>query len=641
MRKLKKKILALVLGMGIVLTEPGVTLLGNSVVGAESETEEIQQAEFTFDEKTGCLTFFGEGAIIGNPEEASNDAGMKYMDIGEWKKSVDMHEVKSVVIQEGVTEIGESAFSYMINAKKVTIAGSVKKIGVGAFGDCDNLTEVIIEDGSDDSVTEIGNSAFADCMNLRKISLGKNVGVLGERFLGTAQALEEIAVSKDNPYLQLKDHILYSADGTQLYICPRTGAEVITIADGTKVIRQLAFAGVPVKKVTIAASVEVLEAGAFQGCEKLTKVTFSEGSKCLRTEEYYRYFGDEVEECYTAFGDCSKLKKITFGSQFETLSENTFSGCSSLEQISLGKNFTGFVKLDGTTATTTMNQTGLKALKKIVVAKANENFCSEKGVLYTKAKDMLCMYPNGKKATAYTVADNVNTIGESAFIGNEILQKVVLGKKTKEIQDYAFCNNKKLTSIDMKTKVTRIGERAFEGCDKLSDVKWSKKVQYVGDYAFWGCKKLKSIILNKNAEAIVRRGAFQACKNVTEVVWPKSFKKLGAFAFAGCKKITGATITGENLRILSSTFSGCESLKKVTLSSGITEIGQYAFYGCADLKKLEVPATVTVIGGRALGYKRAEKTFDDVKVKNFVIYGKRGSAAQTYAERYKMKFVAK
>lgn len=638
MRRIAKRMLACVFGIGLLLTGWGAVDYGRNMVVLASEPEEVEQAEFSFDKTTGCLTFFGKGAIVGNLEEASNEAGMKYMDIGEWKKRVDVYKVKTVVIQDGVTEIGEGVFSYMINAKKVTIAGTVKKIGGGAFGGCSKLSEVIFEDGSADSVTEIGVAAFADCVNLKKISLGKNVGILGERFLGTAEALKEIEVSDDNPYLQLKDSMLYSADGTQLYISPRVKKKQIKIADGTKVIRQLAFAGVPVEKITIAASVEVLEAGAFQNCAKLKKVSFAQGSKCLRTEEYYRYFGDEVEEHYIVFGDCSKLKEVVFKSRFENLSENTFLGCGSLQKISFGRNFKGFVKRDGITPTTAMNQTGLKELKQITVAKANEKFCTEKGVLYTRSKNMLCMYPNARKAKNYTVADGVEIIGESAFCGNATLQKIVLGNRVKEIQDYAFCYNTALTSVAMGRVLTKIGERAFMDCRKLSDVTWSKKVKYVGDYAFWDCKSLKTIILNKNAKASICRGAFQGCKNVTRVVWPKSFQRLGAHAFAGCKSITNAVIAGENLKIRTSTFFGCKSLKAVSLSQGVTQIGQYAFYGCASLEKIVIPETVTVIDGMALGYKRSENSFDDVKIKKFTICGKKDSAAQAYAVRNKIRF---
>lgn len=440
-------------------------------------------------------------------------------------------------------------------------------------------------------------------------------------------------VSEENPYLECKDGVLYSKDGANLYLCTRTKVDRRIIAEGTKTVRQLAFAGVPLKKVRIAASVEVLEAGAFQDCNTLKKVVFATDSACRRTEEYYRYFGDEVEEWYTAFGGCRSLKEVSFGNRLETLSENTFMNCSSLTKLSLGKNFRGVIKRDGVTSATSLSQMGMTSFKKVTVVKKNKKFCTEKGVLYTKKKDMLCMYPMGKTAKKYVVAECVKIIGQSAFEGNKRLELVVLGSKTKQIQEYAFYNNTALTSVDMGKKTVTIGERAFAYCTKLSDVRWSEKLQNVGDYAFCGCRKMKRIVFDKTCAAVAGRGAFQGCHSVTAVVWPKKFTKLGAFSFGGCKKITSAVIKGKKMTIPVNAFIGCTKLKNVTIGAGVQKIGKYAFYGCASLKRIKIPSSVTEIGGKAFGYKRAKIIWKDTKVKNLVIVAAKGSAAYRYARK--------
>ena len=61
-----------------------------------------------------------------------------------------------VVIPEGVTAIGYSAFSNRTGLTSVTIPDSVKEIGHFAFSNCTGLTSVTIPDG----VKEIGGSAF-------------------------------------------------------------------------------------------------------------------------------------------------------------------------------------------------------------------------------------------------------------------------------------------------------------------------------------------------------------------------------------------------------------------------------------------------------------------------------------------------
>lgn len=64
-----------------------------------------------------------------------------------------------VIIPDGVTTIGENAFSYCENLKKVTIPNTVTSIGNYAFKECRKLKSITIPN----SVTSIGNFAFYRC----------------------------------------------------------------------------------------------------------------------------------------------------------------------------------------------------------------------------------------------------------------------------------------------------------------------------------------------------------------------------------------------------------------------------------------------------------------------------------------------
>jgi hypothetical protein len=52
--------------------------------------------------------------------------------------------IKSVIIEDGVTTIGDSAFIYCAGLTSITIPNSVTTIQVGAFENCENLTDVTI-----------------------------------------------------------------------------------------------------------------------------------------------------------------------------------------------------------------------------------------------------------------------------------------------------------------------------------------------------------------------------------------------------------------------------------------------------------------------------------------------------------------
>ena len=83
--------------------------------------------------------------------------------------------VKKIVIEDGVTSIGELAFYKCSSLTNITIPGNVESIGESAFYSCDNLMDVTLQDG----VKSIGNAAFILCNNLTNIVLPNSVTSIG------------------------------------------------------------------------------------------------------------------------------------------------------------------------------------------------------------------------------------------------------------------------------------------------------------------------------------------------------------------------------------------------------------------------------------------------------------------------------
>ncbi|MBE6426659.1 MAG: leucine-rich repeat domain-containing protein, partial [Planctomycetaceae bacterium] len=97
-------------------------------------------------------------------------------------------------IPDGVTSIGNKAFSRCWRLTSVTIPDSVTSIGKDAFSHCWSLTSVTIGD----SVTSIGGDPFAEC-----------------------DQLTEIRVSAGNTHFKSEDGILFTADGKTLIQFPK------------------------------------------------------------------------------------------------------------------------------------------------------------------------------------------------------------------------------------------------------------------------------------------------------------------------------------------------------------------------------------------------------------------------------------
>ena len=90
-----------------------------------------------------------------------------------------------IELPEGITEIGDSAFSSCSALEKITIPSSVKTIGPFAFGGCKALKTIDIPEG----VTEIKRGTFYDCVQLQTITIPSSVETIDEKALTSAETI--------------------------------------------------------------------------------------------------------------------------------------------------------------------------------------------------------------------------------------------------------------------------------------------------------------------------------------------------------------------------------------------------------------------------------------------------------------------
>ena len=108
----------------------------------------------------GTLTISGTGAM--KDYNAAENLSPAYMN----------SDVKKVVIEDGVTSIGELAFFKCSSLTNITIPDSVTCIEYAAFHGCSSLSSITIPN----SVTSIGIYAFVICSSLTSIKIGRAVG---------------------------------------------------------------------------------------------------------------------------------------------------------------------------------------------------------------------------------------------------------------------------------------------------------------------------------------------------------------------------------------------------------------------------------------------------------------------------------
>ena len=120
--------------------------------------------EWQFYEDAGVVNITGNGVI----ENLIKDSGYGAISEERW--------MKKVIIEEGISGIGDFAFFDSDFVESVEIPDSVTSIGNYAFYNCESLKDVTIPD----SVTSIGNYAFYGCESLKSIALPESLKNIGE-----------------------------------------------------------------------------------------------------------------------------------------------------------------------------------------------------------------------------------------------------------------------------------------------------------------------------------------------------------------------------------------------------------------------------------------------------------------------------
>jgi len=278
-------------------------------------------------------------------------------------------QVVSINISEGITSIGEAAFSSFTNLESVSIPNSVKYIETFAFYRCEKLGYIYLPS----SVTDIGNYVFAYCDNLM-----------------------EIEVSDDNNSFCSIDGVLYDNSKTTLITWP-CGKGNGSIYNGVSTIAENAMYGCDkITEIVIPASVTLIERYGIRSCANLRNITIEKDpvfghlalTDCENLENFYVNsdstlycsedgvlfskdkttlvrcpaakrsisISDKITELSNqAFDECQLLTEIQIPGSVQKIGEQAFSGCRSLSKLVIPsgiKEISGFIFSNSTSLST-------------------------------------------------------------------------------------------------------------------------------------------------------------------------------------------------------------------------------------------------------------------------------------------------
>ena len=286
-----------------------VTLLVLSVpvIPATATDASGSIGDLTWELSDGTLTIYGGGPM----------ADFDYENPAPWQEYCD--SITKVVIGDGVTSVGASAFQECMSLQMVALGNSVTTIGDCAFNMCMslesiNLPEGLVSIGTEafgwcdmlqslsfpESLQSLGSASIHHCNMLESIYIPRNLTDIGRDNFAYCGGLTSIWVSSENPYYSSDDEgVLLDKNKTTLILAPGGISGSYTIPSGVTAIGEYAFEGCyMLESVTIPEGVTVIGCAAFYDCMNLQSVTMAPSV---------------TEIGYSAFDLCTMLMDVYYG----------------------------------------------------------------------------------------------------------------------------------------------------------------------------------------------------------------------------------------------------------------------------------------------------------------------------------------
>lgn len=357
----------------------------------------------------GVLTISGTGAM--------KDWGFYGNNVSPWCEN---EQITGIVINDGVTSVGDGAFYQCKNVTNVKLPDTLKSIGYLAFYSCFGLKAVDIPNG----VTSL-TSAFQNCRSLTTIDVPSSVTDIGGAFA--------TCVSLTN----------------------------VTLPEGLTEIGKNAFAS----------------------CERLTSIkipstvtsigSYAFDDTAIRTIDIPNGVTEIGER---AFGQCPNLTELVIPDSVVKIGRNIVERCSKLRSIHLGKSVAdifGVYSIAGANEFRTFQD--CESLTYITVDPDNQYYTAEDNVLFNKAKTEVYRSAPGKTGS-YTLPSSVTQMSNTFIFEDSQLSSIVIPEGVQGFPRCTFKNCTNLKKIWLPKSLKVVGSNAFVagmedlGADPIEDV---------------------------------------------------------------------------------------------------------------------------------------------------------------------------
>jgi len=527
------------------------------------------------------------------------------------------------------------------NVTSVTLPSTLKTINTNAFSNS-QITTINIPAGTDD----IKDGAFAQIENLTAIT-----------------------VDAGNPKYTAADGVLYETNSGNKYLKAYPVAKAGTTFTVPNGVYGVSTNGFQLAKnlttINLPASIQDLpttkEANGFTSAKNLTAIKVDAGNTKFKDEDGvvltqdgktlvaypfakrgvtdHNYDGPlatmHAGEVYTipasvetiakgAFAQVSEITAVKLNN-VKKISAGAFYSIRNLRNVELGASVETIE--DGAI-------TGSPDFTRFAVDSNNPKYTADaEGVIYTKNKDELVLYPSGR-AGEYSTLPTTKKVRKRAFYYAQKVTKVNFNSALENIDNDAFqvttalneitfaapSSLKRigtwvfymsgLTKLELPASLEEIGAAAFKNNANLKTVKIAANSQLktIGNAAFAGNTALETFTFEGASKLeTISTDAFRGDTKLTHFDFPATVKTIGASAFNGTTSMTNVTFAAPSQlqKIENAAFQEASALQNITLPEGVKEIQEHAFNSCTSLTEIGVPASLTKIDPK--GFQLCEK----------------------------------
>ena len=563
---------------------------------------------------------------------AATDADGSTVTNAPWDKY--RSEVVAIVIREGVTSIGDYAFTECPQLVTMDIPASVAGVGSYATYGSNNLADVYYG-GTEGQWHEVGIADGNDPLLNANMHFQGEVSGVTWRYDAPTKTLY---IEGNGP---MDDYTISSNGSSAPWMSYKTQMQTLIIENGVTSLGDYAFHDcASLTGVEIPDSVVSIGNAAFSGCTNMTGIFIPESVTTIEQGAFTRTgliralipgsvtnlgdnlfnssyeltsveFGNGITSIGTfMFKECLSLTSVTIPDSVTSIDDAAFDSCSKLTSLNIPNSVTNIgsyafkdcrnlsdIYYDGTEAqwnTITIISTGNNYLLNATIHFLGGGDVEEgEGWRYDPATKTLYITGSGPMKE-YVFSSDIPWDQYKSEIQSAVIEDGITS-----ISRHAFSHCGGLTSVTIPNSITTIGLGAFRECSGLTSVTIPNRVTSIDSDAFFGCSGLTSVTI-PNSVTTIGSGAFRSCSGLTRATIPNSVTTIGSGAFRDCSGLTSVTIPDSVTSIVDA-FNGCSSLTSVTIPNSVTSIGYSAFSGCSSLTSVTIPGSVTIIGNSAFG----------------------------------------